>query len=109
MCNCKECKEAKKIIDGNEQYDELKQNLENLVKRLNPILVIPAYTNIKEEDIKTNECKIKIQGVEIDFVPRLSIVPIPTIKIEDIKEENLQKEFVETCHSEKECGLKEEK
>lgn len=101
MCNCKECKETKEVMAGSEQNNELKQNLENLVKRLNPILVIPAYTNIKEEDIKINECKIKIQGVEIDFVPRLNIVPIPTIKIKDIKEENLQKEFVETCHSEK--------
>lgn len=103
MCNCKECKECretKEVINN-----ELKQKLENLVKQLNPILVIPVYTNIKEEDIKTNECKIKIQGIEIDFVPRLSIVPIPTIKIEDIKE----KEFIETCHSEKECELKEEK
>lgn len=102
MCNCKELKEVKEAVEGRTKQDNenLKKVLENLVKRLNPILIIPVTEDIDKNEVKT-KVKIEIKGIEIDFVPKLNIVPIPTIKIEDIKEENLQKEFVETCHSEK--------
>ncbi len=108
MCNCKECKEVKEAAEGRTEQDNLKRVLEELIKKLNPILIIPVTENIDKNEIKT-KVKIEIKGIELDIVPRLNIVPIPTIKIEYIKEENLQKEFIETCHSEKECGLKEEK